>query len=327
MDSSNIDLSDVLGDDVLSALIQNRVLLVEEDVKALSDGLVAPCISAIGRSVADHELGSLPPATYCVFGVPLDTARVPPFSPFHGPGCIREAFAMHSIPLPRPTPLDLGNVINWPTDTLDTIGARIQWLTTRVSLAHSFPIMLGGDHAATYFAILGLASLFREIAVVQFDAHSDLAGPSQTRWCPPLNHASVMSHVLEIPNVLRLTQIGLRRRHEEGAPKTKAYTVQMFRHDTVEAVIASIPSMPIYVTVDLDVLDPKIAPEVTTPIAGGLSASEVKECLAQIFKSRQVVGIDFVEVCAGTGDDNLAARCAADLVNDVFHQVVLDELA
>lgn len=315
------DLTDILADDVVSALIRHTVLLAEEDAEALSGGLVAPSATTIGQPLAYQDLDALPTGSFCLFGVPLDTARVPPLSPFHGPACIRKALAAYSPKWSSAMPFDLGDVLNWPTDGLNAIGGRVQWLTRRISESGAIQIMLGGDHSVSYFAISGLASQHQQLAVVQLDAHADLAPPSGARWRAPLNHASVMSYVLELPHVLQITQIGLRREIEDAQTRIRAYSVQALRRESIAAVIDAIPDVPVYLTIDLDVLDPQLAPEVTTPLPSGLLMSEVKDLLVKLLTCRRVIAFDLVEVCAGFGEKNLAAACAAELV-DVLHGVI-----
>lgn len=316
----DVDILQLFEEEVVEYLAETFIIVPRADAQALGGGLTRPARRPVGPSVESRDLRHLRPHGVCVFGVPLDTARVPPYSPFHGPACIRHAVAEDPRPNPTGPWVDLGDVVNWPQDGLPDVGARIRHLTRRVLASGCTPMVLGGDHATTYFVLEAVSERHRHYSVVQFDAHRDLvSGPTDEAWRAPLNHASVMSHALRLPGLSALVQLGVRPA-ELGAPSSVhpppnvlTLTPEDLRAIPLKAVLGLIPAGPVYLSIDLDVLDPASAPEVTTPSAGGLSAGEVLRLAEAIASSTDLIGVDLVEVCAVAAEENRAARCAAAL--------------
>lgn len=178
--------------------------------------------------------------------------------------------------------------------------------------AGRIPVVIGGEHSISSGAVAACAEKHDGITVVQVDAHADL----RNKWNnTPWSHACVMRRILEIPGVSRIIQIGIRNASDECCEviKNNGHTV-IWAHsrtdDWPERVSDEIGQSPVYLTIDLDGLDPSIMPAVGTPEPGGLMWSEM-ERLCRLTWKWNLVGLDMVELMPLPGihaPDFLAAK-------------------
>lgn len=182
-------------------------------------------------------------------------------------------------------------------------------------------LMLGGEHSLT----LGMVQAYRErheaLSVLQLDAHADLRDSYLgTRF----GHATVMRRVCEICTVV---PVGIRslcdeeyRFIEESGMKPVYASGTTLNEDSIEQVVTSL-SNEVYLTIDLDVLDPSIMSAVGTPEPGGLGWYEVLGLLRVVAQHKRIVGFDLVELCPGEGPPAcafLAAKLAYKLIGYIF---------
>ncbi|MDB4450532.1 agmatinase family protein [Planctomycetota bacterium] len=177
------------------------------------------------------------------------------------------------------------------------------------------PVILGGDHSTPLGAIEACAERYPGMGVLQFDAHADLRPAFEGfRW----SHASVMHNVLEGPaDVSSLLQVGVRDLCEQeydviqADPRVRTlfgHELAAARHGAgtramARAAVSSLPEH-IFVSFDVDGLDPSLCPNTGTPVPGGLGWDEVTIWLEELAASdTHVVGLDLNEVSPGpTGD-------------------------
>ncbi len=176
-----------------------------------------------------------------------------------------------------------------------------------------FPVLLGGEHTVTLAALRALKSRYPRFKILQIDAHPDLR---ETYQGTPLSHACVMRRALELG--LEVIPVGLRTACREEfefirASGLKVFWAREIKRDFpgfLSALEGTLGEDPIYVSLDLDGLDPSEAPGVGTPEPGGLSWYEVLDIL-RLAADRKVIGFDLVEVLPLPGDprtEYLAAR-------------------
>jgi len=159
------------------------------------------------------------------------------------------------------------------------------------------PVMLGGEHTVTVAALRALKESGEEFGIVQFDAHADLRA---TYEGDPLSHACAMHHAVEMG--IPLFQIGVRAlslpevelRKEKNIPHLDGYDIG--RTGIPEKLLPEGFPEKVYVTFDVDGLDPSIMPSTGTPEPGGLTWFQTIECLEQIVENKTVIGCDFVEL-------------------------------
>ena len=173
-------------------------------------------------------------------------------------------------------------------------------------------LALGGEHTITPPIVAELAKSYPDLCVVQYDAHSDLR---QDFLGERVCHATAMARVLDTIPRERLFQIGIRSfscAAEMSEPNLFPFEVL----EPVKRVRDAIGGRPVYVTLDIDVLDPGAMPDVQTPEPGGCSYRDLALSLAGLAGLR-VVGCDLVEVCPRTMQPSAGAATAAELTREL----------
>jgi agmatinase len=159
------------------------------------------------------------------------------------------------------------------------------------------PLLLGGEHTVTLPAVAACARRHPDLHVLQIDAHLDLRDQFEGT---PLSHACVMRRLHDLG--LPFTQVGMRSFCKEEWELVRAQDWHPFfmerlrrEEDWIEQVCSEIKG-PVYITFDVDGLDPAVMPATGTPEPGGLSWEEATALLRRVAAEKQVVGLDFVEL-------------------------------
>jgi agmatinase len=188
--------------------------------------------------------------------------------------------------------------------------------------AGKFPLVIGGDHSVSIGALEALHDSWDDVWVLQFDAHADLRDSYQGS---PFSHASVMARARESFDCM---QVGLRSwSEEEELPLWEdperivtALDIEADIDGCIDRILATLGD-PVYVTFDVDCLDPAIMPATGTPEPGGLSYRQATRILSAVARSRHIVGCDLTELAPIPGlvaPDYLAARLAYKMIGYVF---------
>jgi len=157
------------------------------------------------------------------------------------------------------------------------------------------PVMLGGDHTATLPVIEVLAAAVPDLRVLQLDAHPDLR---EEFLGERYNYASAMARVMDVVAPERVWQVGMRTGAREEYQREAPHLYPAYAQHPVDAVRAILPALrdhPLYVTIDVDVLDPSEAPGTGSPEPCGLRAAELVE-IVRLLEPCRIVGTDLVEV-------------------------------
>jgi len=182
----------------------------------------------------------------------------------------------------------------------------------KILAAKKFPLVLGGEHSITPGAVRAAKKSFPDLTVLQFDAHADLRNEFDgTKW----SHACAARRVID--EKAKLVQVGVRSVCEEDWWFIeKARVPVFFAKDednwTPEDIVAKCGPN-VFVTFDLDALDPSIMPSTSTPEPGGLSWKRSLSILRAVARARRIVGADVVELSPIKGlaaPDFLAAKLA-----------------
>jgi agmatinase len=181
-------------------------------------------------------------------------------------------------------------------------------------------VTLGGEHSLSFGPIKAYQEKYPDISILQLDAHADLRDSYQNST---FNHATVMRRILEIHPETPLVPIGIRSLSMEEADFVKQSRRPIFfardlptPENRIDEILAHL-SPQVYMTIDLDVLDPSIMPAVGTPEPGGLTWYQILTLLRSIAQSKQVVGFDVVELAPIPGlihPDFLAAKLVYKLI-------------
>ncbi|MDR0947103.1 MAG: agmatinase [Ruminococcus sp.] len=152
------------------------------------------------------------------------------------------------------------------------------------------PVMLGGEHLVTLPVIKAAVKKYPDLYVIHFDAHTDLRDDYLGN---PLSHASVIKRVSEFISLDKIYQYGIR----SGTKQEFDLALHLHKFDVngVEEFIKAAGNHPVYITVDLDVLDPSVSPGTGTPEAGGVTFRELHAALRKL-SGLNVIGFDLVEL-------------------------------
>lgn len=211
---------------------------------------------------------------------------------------------------------------------IDAIGAevnaRVRAAAEAVLAAGRIPGIVGGDHSVPFGAIAAAAARHPGLGILHVDAHADLRVAYEGfRW----SHASIMDNVCrELPGVARIVQVGIRDFCEQELTAIHGSGGRVITHFDQEwgrrrfrgesfAVLCdeAVGALPdrVYVSFDIDGLDPALCPHTGTPVPGGLAFAEAAHLLEAVIASgRRIVGFDLVEVAPGPDewDANVGAR-------------------
>ncbi|HZG76801.1 MAG TPA: agmatinase [Paenibacillus sp.] len=237
-----------------------------------------------------------------LYGMPMDyTVSFRPGSRF-GPAAIRRA----SVGLEEYSPyldkhleevqyFDAGDLLlpfGNPSRSLDLIGEYVQKLLADGKV----PVGLGGEHLVSWPVIREVFAKYPELHVIHIDAHADLREQYEGE---PLSHSTPIRKTAELIGGKRVYQFGIRSGMREEFEWGRKH-VNFFPFDVLEPLQKVLPQLegkPVYVTIDIDVLDPSAAPGTGTAEAGGITSKELLGAVHAIAKSgANVVGFDLVEV-------------------------------
>jgi agmatinase len=257
-------------------------------------------------------------------GVPLDITSSYRSGYRTAPARIREASANLETYLPsfrldvfeRLNISDLGDLIITPTD-LEATGQRITKTVEKVRRDGKLPILLGGEHTLTYFSL----KAFEDVFVIHLDAHRDLRNEYLgDRLC----HATVMRRILDNLPSEKLLQVGIRscsKEEAEFAEKTglRTHTSEELITDprkVMKSVTEVAGDNDVYLTIDLDVLDPAFAPGVATPEPGGPSTVELLGLVRELGELK-ILACDIVELVP-PHDNWVTAFAAAKIAYEIL---------
>jgi|TARA_Y100000310_G_scaffold344531_1_gene457789 agmatinase len=197
-----------------------------------------------------------------------------------------------------------------PEDVIRKVRDKV----TLVAGAKKFPVILGGDHSITPGAVSALKEYYPDMSVLQLDAHADLWDKYKDSVNSP---ACVMTRIREMK--LQAVQVGIRSLSEDEKELIEKhkydvfYMAEMKKDKSWQEKALKGLGNDVYITLDLDVLDPSIMPATGTPEPGGMLWDEILEFLELVFKRRNVIGVDITELSPIKGmiaPDYLAAKLA-----------------
>lgn len=188
--------------------------------------------------------------------------------------------------------------MEFPRGELGPTMAEIQRVASEILSRDKFLVTLGGEHSLTPPLVAAAAARHPGLSVLQIDAHADLR---ESYMGTPHNHACAIFGSL--PHATRVSQVGIRSMSTEEAQAARSLKTRLFydwnmRQDPhwIDTVVDSLGDGPVYITIDVDGLDPAIMPSTGTPEPGGLSWYETLALLRATLRRRTVVACDVVEL-------------------------------
>jgi agmatinase len=179
------------------------------------------------------------------------------------------------------------------------------------------PMMIGGEHLVTYPVVKALIEKYPDLRIIHLDAHTDLRDEFLGR---ELSHATVIKRCYDELGDNRIFQFGIRSgdKHEFEFAKNGHVFMQKFNFDGLDKIISEIKDYPVYITIDLDVLDPAIFPGTGTPEPGGMTFKDLLEATISFEKLNNVVGADLVELAPMLDSSNVSTVVAAKALREMI---------
>ena len=174
------------------------------------------------------------------------------------------------------------------------------------------PLLMGGDHSVTYPVVATLAARHGPLNILHFDAHPDLYADFEGN---PRSHASPFARIMEGGHATRLVLVGIRTLTRQCREQADRFGVQIIPMTGFNPTHVPVLESPLYISIDLDGIDPSEAPGVAHPEPGGLTLREVLAVLAH--QKADIVGADIVELNPNRDINGVTAILAAKLVREL----------
>lgn len=265
-------------------------------------------------------------ADVAVSGIPYDGAVTYRSGARLGPRAIRaasvqlaelKAFPFGFDPFDTLAVVDIGDCFidpHHPETVVETISAHID----RILSAGVVPLSFGGDHFITYPILRAVAKAKGPVALIHFDAHCDTWEDDGTR----LDHGSMLLRAKneKLIDVTKSVQVGVRT-YNDSDHGFDILTAPWIHANGVEAAISAVcervGDSPVYLTFDIDCLDPAFAPGTGTPVVGGLSSAQALSIVRGL-GGLDLVGADVVEVAPAYDVSEITAIAAATVAHDIL---------
>lgn len=260
----------------------------------------------------------LKPDTVALIGIPFDECSSFMRGPAKAPSAIRQTlhngasnlFAENGVNLDmHPLFRDLGDLtLPEGEDAIAAIETAVRQLTEQKARV----LALGGDHAITYPVVKAIANAHDNLTILHLDAHPDLYDSYDGNR---FSHACPFARIMETGRVKRLVQVGIRGMNDEQHRQVEKFGVTCIEMKDYRSKNPLTLEGPLYLSVDMDVLDPAYAPGVSHHEPGGLSTRKVLRLIQSI--GCPIVGADIVEVNPDRDVNSMTAAVAAKFVKEI----------
>ena len=198
--------------------------------------------------------------------------------------------------------------------------SQIENVYDKISASSKIPISIGGDHSITRQIINAVTKKYGKISLVYFDAHPDFVS-STTNY-----YGSVVNDVLSNIEISSSFQIGIRTPEQEELDNIKKFNLEVItpfdiQKKGIKQVANSISNKlgdKVYISFDMDCIDPAYAPGVSVPVPMGLSSTDAVYLLKEIAK-KGIVGMDVMEVCPSFDVKDRTSHLASRIISEVLY--------
>ncbi len=178
-----------------------------------------------------------------------------------------------------------------------------------------FPILLGGDHLITLSIVEEILRVYPHLYLIQIDAHMDLR---EDYLGEALSHSTVMRRVVDHLDEGRLFQVGIRSGTEEEFKLAKKIkSIVPFDRGSLRSMVRRLRNQPVYISLDLDVIDPSLLPGVGTPEPGGFTFERFLSLLKEL-QPLHVIGFDMVELTPDYDPTQVSSITASVLLREMI---------
>lgn len=259
-----------------------------------------------------------------ILGIPYDEKSCYLKGAAKGPQAIRAAstgrainpWTEHGVNLEEDAVLvDLGDVD--VAGDYEEVASRIEKKVLEILEKAAFPIILGGDHSISFPVVRALARKYKPLDILHFDAHPDLY---EELYGDRYSHGCPFARILEEGLAQSLVQVGIRAATGEHRDRAIRYGVRMIEMKDIHENLSLQFSNPLYISFDMDALDPAFAPGVSHHEPGGFSTRQVIRILQDL--EAEIIGLDVVEVNPERDASGITASAAVKIVREMAGKIV-----
>lgn len=264
-------------------------------------------------------------AKVVIFGAPFDsTTSYRPGARFGSAAIRHESYGLEIYSPYLDRDLEDINVydagdLELPMGSAEKALNDISTITAEILDDGKLPLMMGGEHLVTLGAFREVQQRYPDVHIIHFDAHADLRDQYLD---VRLSHACVMRRCHDLIGDGRIHQFGIRsgERAEFDFARAGHTDFHPFTFDGLDGVVAELASsqVPVYFTIDLDVLDPSVFPGTGTPEAGGVSFDELRKALTKVCQQLNIVAMDVTELAPTLDPSGVSTAVAGKVVRELL---------
>ncbi len=262
-----------------------------------------------------------------LLGIPLDVNSSYLRGPAEAPGKIREAFRCEASNGWSELGVDAGAAnafadagdlrLSNTREKIENDLAEIEQAIAKLLNDGERPIILGGDHSITYPILRAVGPRHRDLTILHFDAHSDLYDEFEGSR---VSHACPFARIMEERLAKRLIQVGIRTLNLHQKEQAERFGVEILQMAELPAYGRLKVRGPVYISFDMDVLDPAFAPGISHREPGGMS---VREAIAHLHATEgNLVGADIVEYNPAQDISGITATVAGKILTEILGKMI-----
>ena len=256
-----------------------------------------------------------------IFSSPMDaTCSFRPGTRFAGPAIRQDSIGMEwyspyfNMDLKDYGTCDIGD-LDLPMGDVEKDLKEISRVTSLILKDGKKTMMIGGEHLVTLGTIREYVKKYKDLNIIHFDAHTDLREEFLGR---ELSHATVLRKCYDLLDGGTIYQFGIRSGDRSEFEWAKTHIHQhLFDTEGLDEAIEALKDKPVYITIDLDVLDPSVFPGTGTPEAGGITFKELEAALLKMRKLHNIVGADMVELSPDYDTSHVSTQVACKVLREL----------
>jgi len=203
-----------------------------------------------------------------------------------------------------------------PFGSTNRVIADIASRSAQILRDGKLPFMIGGEHLVTFGSVMAVADTYEDLHIVHFDAHADLRNDYLGQ---KLSHACVLRRCHEIVGDGHIFQFGIRSGDRDEFRFATAHTyMNKFNLNGLAQTIEYLKGKNVYLTIDLDVLDPSVFPGTGTPEAGGITFNELRNAVTSVCSQLNVVACDVNELSPQYDQSGVSTAVACKLIRELL---------
>lgn len=260
-------------------------------------------------------------ADIVVFGAPFDgTTSFRPGTRFAPEAMRRDSYGLETYSPYLDKDLDDYNIcdtgdLDFPFGNKEKVLDMIQEFSAKIINDGKKPFMIGGEHLVSLPAIKSCYEKYSELHIIHFDAHTDLR---EEYMGEELSHASVIRRTWDFLGKGKIFQFGIRSGMRSEFQWAKENTfLNKFNFNGLKETVDKLADKPVYITIDLDVLDPSVFSGTGTPEPGGVTFKELLDAIIELSKLNNVVGADIVELAPHYDASGVSTAAACKVLREL----------